>query len=245
MSIHLADATETRFSPSGSASWWDPDTGCTLVVARPCDEPDLWAAYLAGAVRSYRKHGVESALDMDALRTGSDTALFFAAVEQDGRIAAGVRAKGPLRSAQDSHALVEWAGRPGPETVRKMIDDRVPFGILEMKSAWVDDAHPRGRALTNAIARSGFHAMALLDLQFCMATAGTYILQRWKSSGGVVASQIPPTPYPDERYETSMMWWDRRVFTRYAEPEQVTKILRETIALTDRLDDFDDSKLLD
>ncbi len=49
----------------------------------------------------------------------------------------GVRAKGPLESAEDSHALVEWAGHPGQAAVRKMINDRVPFGILEMKAAWV------------------------------------------------------------------------------------------------------------
>jgi hypothetical protein len=28
-----------------------------------------------------------------------------------------------------------------------------------------------------------------------------------------------------------MMWWDRRTFANYAEPEQVSKILRETTAV--------------
>jgi hypothetical protein len=227
----LLEATEFRVARPTSARWWDPDTRCTLVVARPVDEPRLWEDYLAGAVRSYRKHGVERALDMDALLTGSDTALFFAAIDADDQVAGGVRAKGPLLSAEDSHAVVEWEGQPGQAAVRKMINDRVPFGILEMKSAWVADNHPSSRALTKAIARSGFHAMALMDIQFCMATAGDYILDRWKSSGGVVASHIPPTPYPDERYQTAMMWWDRHTYIKHAEPQQVSKILRETEAL--------------
>lgn len=158
--------------------------------------------------------------------------MFFTALDAGGRVVAGVRAKGPLRSPDDSHAVIEWAGRPGLNTVRKMISDRVPFGILEMKSAWVTDDPERNRSLTKVLARSGFHAMALLDIQFCMATAGVYVLDRWRSSGGVVASQIPPTPYPDERYNTKMMWWDRRTFANYAEPEQVSKILQETMALT-------------
>jgi hypothetical protein len=48
----------------------------------------------------------------------------------------------------------------------------------------------------------------------------------------VVAKHIPPTPYPDERYETKMMWWDRRTFANHAAPEQVSKILQETMALS-------------
>lgn len=100
-----------------------------------------------------------------------------------------------------------------------------------MKTAWVADDPNRARSLTKVIARSGFHAMAMMDIQFCMATAGEYILDRWRSSGGVVAAHIPPTPYPDERYKTKMMWWDRRTFTQHAEPEQLAKILRETAML--------------
>ena len=73
--------------------------------------------------------------------------------------------------------------------------------------------------------------MDLLDVQFCMATAAAYALNRWRSSGGVVAA-IPATPYPDERYKTKMMWWNRRDFINHAEPEQVAKILMETAQLT-------------
>ena len=43
---------------------------------------------------------------------------------------------------------------------------------------------------------------------------------------------IPATPYPDERYQTKMMWWNRRDFVNYAEPQQVAKILMETNQLT-------------
>ncbi|WP_099024163.1 hypothetical protein [Mycolicibacterium palauense] len=226
--------TSPEVDMDGSISWWDSDSECTLVVARPSDEPALWAEYLDGAQRSYRRHGVECALDVETVWRAEDTALFFAALDSGGTILAGVRAKGPLRGPDDSHAVVEWAGRPGLREVRKMITDRVPFGILEMKSAWVTDRRERSRSLTKVIARSGFHAMALMDIQFCMATAGAYVLDRWRSSGGVVAEHIPATPYPDERYETRMMWWDRRTFIQHAEAEQVTKILQESMLLRTR-----------
>lgn len=233
-SVHATstDLTTSTLELGDTRSWWDPETECTLVLAEPSAEPELWSDYLHGARRSYHKHGVDCALDFDAVRDGHDTILFFTAVDAAGRILAGVRAKGPLLSADDSHAVVEWAGQPGLPAVRKMITDRVPFGILEMKSAWVTDDRERNRPLTKVLARSGFHAMAVTDFQFCMATAGAYILDRWQSSGGVVAKHIPPTPYPDERYQTKMMWWDRRTFAKYADPEQVSKILQETLALT-------------
>ncbi len=227
MNLQLVEFAEYTLRLESSARWWDPDTGCTLVLSRPRDEPELWSEYLEGALHSYLKHGVETALDLESIRDGTDTVLFFTALDPTGRMVAGVRAKGPLVDADDSHAVVEWAGRPGLPAVRKMIDDRAPFGILEMKSAWVTDDRARAKPLTRAIARSGFHAMALMDIQFCMATAGAYVLDRWRSSGGVVAEHIPPTPYPDDRYETKMMWWDRRTFVNHAEPDQVSTILRE------------------
>ncbi len=73
--------------------------------------------------------------------------------------------------------------------------------------------------------------MALLDVQFCMATAAAYVLERWKSSGGVVAP-IPAAPYPTETYHTKMMWWDRRTFANHGEPDQVAKILAEMSNVT-------------
>lgn len=224
-------ASPAEFRLPESLSWHDSDTDCTLVVSQPSVDRGLWSEYARGAQHSYRKHGVECALDEDALRTGADTIMFLAAMDSDGNMVAGVRAKGPLQSADDSHAVVEWAGQPGQQAVRDMINDRVPFGVLEMKSAWVTNDRDQNRCLTAALARSGFHMMALLDVQFCMATAAAYVLNRWRSSGGVVAS-IPATPYPDERYQTKMMWWNRRDFVKYAEREQVAKILRETAYVT-------------
>ena len=68
--------------------------------------------------------------------------------------------------------------------------------------------------------------MTLLGIQFCMATSAPHVLERWRTSGAVVAP-IPATPYPDERYRTKMMWYDRRAFANHAAPDQIPKILRE------------------
>ena len=215
MAIASLQSTRDRDFPlPRQHSWWDDDAKCTLVMSQPSLDPDLWLEYLDGAERSYRKHGVQGALDVAAICDGHDTAVFWAASTRGSGLSGGC-VPGPLTCPDDSHAVVEWEGQPGLSAVRKMINDRVPFGILEMKSAFVTDDPDRNRGVTRALARSGFHAMAAMDLQFCMATSAPHVLDKWRSSGGVVAS-IPATPYPDARYRTKMMWWDRRTFTRNA-----------------------------
>jgi hypothetical protein len=220
-----------------SPSCWDPYSECTVVFARPAIERDLWRDYVRAACRSYRKHGVEKALDMDALRHGNDTILFAACVDDTGRVVAGLRAKGPYRSADECHAVLEWNGQPGRDAVHKMVTDRLPFGVVEMKTAWVTDDPERSRHLTRAISRTPLHAMNLLDIQFIVATAASYVLKRWLSSGGVLAARIPATPYPDHRYQTKLAWWDRRTFTNHADPTQLSAFFAEQKTMTPRLNE--------
>lgn len=217
-------------------SWFDSDTGCTVVVSTPSADPALWHDFVDGAARSYHRHGIETALDMDSLLDEANTQLFHVAVNDAGAIMGGIRAKGPLESAEESHAIVEWKDGPGQRTVRKMLTDRLPFGVVEMKTAWMTDDPNRSRSLGNTLARTPFSAMALLDAQFVVATAGAHVLSRWRTSGGVVATKVPATPYPDDRYRTKMMWWDRSTFTNDAAPEQVSKIFNEMSILVRQLD---------
>jgi len=107
---------------------------------------------------------------------------------------------------------------------------------MEMKTAWIIDEPGRSRSLTQVLARTPVLAMALLNSQFAVATAGAYVLYRWRTSGGVVASKIPATPYPDDRYRTKMMWWDRSTFANHADPEQVSTMLNELAILSRQLD---------
>lgn len=214
------------FSLGRSFSWPDPDIEGTLVMSQPALDPELWAEYTAGAVRSYSRRGVECALDLEALRTGDDTIMFGAVIDDSGHVAGGYRAIA-LRSADDSHAVQEWTDQPDQQDVRQMIADRVPFGVLEMKSGWVTDAAGRNPLLTSALARSCFYMMVVLDFQYTMCTAATPVLKSWRSSGSVVAP-IAATPYPNEHYRTKMMWWNRRDFVNHAQPGQLGKIVNET-----------------
>ncbi|ORB87496.1 hypothetical protein B1987_13055 [Mycobacterium kansasii] len=210
---------------------WVPDAECQLVVSQPLVDPTLWNEYLQGAFTSYSKHGVECVLDLDSIKDGNDTQLFYAAVNTDGHVVGGARVIGPLQSPDDSHAMIEWAGNPGVHTMRKMINDRLPFGVVEVKTAWADNNSRSSGSITTALARIPSSIMALLEVRFVMATAAAHVLDRWRSSGGLVADNIPPAAYPNHHYQTKMMWWDRSTFARHAEPKQLSKMLVETRAL--------------
>ncbi|WNG95057.1 hypothetical protein [Mycobacterium sp. ITM-2016-00318] len=216
-------------------SWWDPDAECTVAIARPADNEGLWQEYLYCAERSYRRHGIEAAIDIDAIRDSGDTALFWTLLDSAGTVVGGIRAIGPLTSPDQTHAVVEWADHPSLPSVRKMISDRLPFGVVEMKSAWVTDDADRGRGLTASLARTGCHVLAVTGVQFCMATGAQHVLARWRSSGGVVAP-IRSTPYPDERFRTKLMWWDRQTVANHAAASQTAKIIAEMAAIRNRLD---------
>ncbi|SEL12814.1 hypothetical protein [Rhodococcus maanshanensis] len=209
-SISACMTTPEKIQRVESRSVWDPRSQYRFVAACPAGEPELWSTYLEGALGGYRKYGAENALDYERTRDGGSTALFFVAIGGDGCVAGGLRAQGPYQRVEQAHATVEWAGHPGATAVRTMIADRIPFGVVEMKAAWVADGVARRTELTRSLAGIGCCTLEILDVQFLLATAAEHVLQLWASSGGEVARHIPPAPYPDDRYRTRMMWWDRR-----------------------------------
>ena len=213
-------------------------TGCAFVVTDPQSDRELWADYLAGALRGYRKFGVEDALELDAIESGLTTPLFFGALTADGEMVAGVRVQGPYRSAAEVHAVREWDGHPGQAELREMVAARIPDGVLEMKAAWVSDHAPNKGELARAIARAPIVAMSFLGCRYALATAGTDpVIHQWESAGGVIAEQIPTAPYPSAVYHATPIWWDRLRFADTADPVQLVKVLREFVELTGTLVD--------
>ena len=106
--------TEARHfvSLESSPSCWDPDSECTIVFAQPAIERELWEDYVRGACHSYRKHGVEKALDMDALRSGADTILFVACVNDAGRVVGGLRQRARISPPMNATHFLNGAGSP-------------------------------------------------------------------------------------------------------------------------------------
>jgi hypothetical protein len=214
-------------------SYYDPVSRYDFVIARPSEQPELWMAYLGGARTSYRRFGVERVLEYDRTRDGTSTALFFAAVDGDGQVAGGMRAQGPYLRAGQAHALVEWAGRDGAAALHAEISERIPAGVIEMKTGWVRHDAPRRVELTAALARVFVHSMALLNVRHALGTVAAHAVARWQTTGGVVSPRVAPVGYPDGRYLTSPMWWDRETFADLAAAEQLPRLIDESAQLCD------------
>lgn len=207
-----------------------------LVVATPSSDPRLWLDYLDGARNSYASHGVSMALEYDTVVSGDCTSLFYAAVDEDGTVIGGLRAQGPYVDPHQSHALLEWAGQPGLELVTDAIRSRLDEGIVEVKTAWAADG-PTAPIVAGMLARLAIPTFTLLGTRYIMATAADHVLRRWESSGGRVAEHIPASPYPDNRYRTSLMWWDKQTLAADADPKVYAKMLATSQLLTaDRQD---------
>ncbi len=221
---------------SGARSYWDGPSKCRIVVTMPPVSPVLWQEYLDGALANYRKHGVDSVLDYEQVRDGQSTSLFFAAVAADGCVVGGMRAQGPYVSAEQSHAVAEWAGEPGQAEVRKMISDRLPFGVVETKTAWVSDGAEHRRELVDCLSRAPIHAAMLLRARFALGTSAVHTLRLWTATGAVVEESLAPVPYPDDRYRTSMLWWDCETYAQTAERGQLRHIRAEGARLSNEDD---------
>ncbi|WP_253662050.1 hypothetical protein [Williamsia maris] len=208
-------------------SVYDPASGCDLVLGTPRSAPDLWMQYLDGAQSLYAAHGVSAALDYDAVVDGDSTTLFYAAVDRSGVIRGGHRAQGPYLDVRDSHALVEWDGNDGRDELIAAVNSRLGYGVVEMKTAWVDPTADDPSAVSALLARVAVPTMTMTGARFIMATAAEHVLRRWSSSGGRVDKRVPASAYPDERYRTSLMWWDRETMERLAEPAVWQQIREE------------------
>jgi hypothetical protein len=228
----FAPLPSTSEAPNGLvASYQDLRTGCRFVVATPAAQRQLWEAYLLGAQRSYRKHDVESVLEYNEIRDGASTAIFFVALDPCGAVVGGMRLQGPYRETAQAHAIAEWGSCDGASELHREITERLDDGVVEMKTGWVDDLFPGRSALTDAMARMFVHALTLMNVRYVLGTVAKHARRRWMTTGGVVSEDVAPVAYPDERYQTVPMWWDRETFADLADADQLPHIVFEAAQL--------------
>jgi hypothetical protein len=84
------------------------------------------------------------------------------------------------------------------------------------------------------MARFFVHAMTLSGARYAFCTAASHAVPRWQSSGGVVSTDVAPVAYPDDRYLTMLLWWDRANFNQSISGEQGRAMTRESSQLLRR-----------
>jgi hypothetical protein len=108
-----------------------------------------------------------------------------------------------------------------------MIADRLPFGVAEGRTAWVDGDHRMRGSLFRMLVRTAPITLHLLNVRFVLSSGGAHVIEKWSSSGGMVATHIPPAPYPSERYQTKLIWWDRTTITNNIDAKQLSRMNSE------------------
>ncbi|MFE7745468.1 hypothetical protein [Nocardia sp. NPDC057455] len=234
MTVDLIAVVPRNSRGRGVQRYYDAQSECAFFVSEPSGQPELWHRYLDGARDVYRRFGVEQALEYDAVADGASTSLFFAALNADGDMVAGTRIQGPYTDARQAHALVEWAGRAGADDLRRMIADRIPYGVIEAKGAWVARDAAHRAELGAAISRTVLHGARLLGARYGLATVASFTVPRHEACGAMPAERIPAVPYPDERYRTVPLWWDTRGYSAFAEESQrfSTQAEQDALGLT-------------
>ncbi len=228
--IDIADSGFAVTDPGdrgAGARFVDRRTGYVCVIDTPARQPVLWARYLDGVERAYRTWGVEKAFDRRAVENGWSTTIFCAVTDDAGRVVAGHRVQGPYLAAAQSHALLEWNGQPGQHRLVNAIEGRLGDGLVEVKSAFVALEGRDAGHVANLLSRVGLIVMELTGARHMMATAASHVLARWSEGGGRIDQTVPATPYPDKRYATQVMFWDRERMAIDAEPELWPLMLKE------------------
>jgi hypothetical protein len=207
-------------------SYGPPDSLYRIVVSTPTAEPALWQEYLAGAAQTYGAYGLTGVLELDRVREGLSTSLFIVACSPAGDVVAGLRAQGPYSDVDEAHALAEWDRDPGQPLVRAAIEERLPYGVVESKMVWVARGIPDRRELVSCLARAPMHASMILAARYAFGTAGAHALPMWQSTGAVATDGLATVGYPDARYRTHLLWWDR-----WALPDTVPESVRRALDL--------------
>ncbi|MDF2977193.1 MAG: hypothetical protein K0S40_1921 [Actinomycetospora sp.] len=166
-------------------------------------------AGVPGGAQTYGAYGVTGVLELDSVREGHSTSLFLAAFSPAGDVVGGLRAQGPSSDVDEAHALAEWDREPGRSLVRAAIEDRLRYGVVESKTVWVARDIPDRRELVACFARAPMHASMILGARYAFGTAGAQVLPMWTSTGAVATDGVTTVGYPDARYRTHLLWWDR------------------------------------
>ncbi|WP_090478327.1 hypothetical protein [Nakamurella panacisegetis] len=127
--------------------------------------------------------------------------------------------------------MQEWAGREGAAALHAEINARLPGGVIEMKTGWVEDTAAHRRDLTDALARIFVHALRLTGARYALGAVAQHAVRRWQTTGGVNSQGVHPVPYPDDRYLTVPMWWDRDTYAQLAIADQLPRLLDESAQL--------------
>jgi molybdopterin/thiamine biosynthesis adenylyltransferase len=110
--------------------------------------------------------------------------------------------------------------------IHDLIEQEIRLGAVEVKGAWSKGATVVGSRLLTAISRSVTHGLNWLGAEFAIAAVSDTLMPVGTATGGVqVGTQW--VPFPDERYRTIAISWQRGRTYELATPENQRAYRRE------------------
>ena len=200
------------------------------------ERPDLWRLYLNEAEGRYRSRGYEGTLRRRELEEGHGVGLFFIGFTPEGEAVAGVRFHGPLESSHEAALMEEMASSPEIDDYRALIEENLHLGVIEVKGAWSKGEAAVGVRLVAAISRSVTHAMNWLGSERAVAATSDTLVPVGSVAGGRQVGSAW-VPYPDERFRTVCVTWQRAKSQELATPEHRVLLRQEHEQLLREIDD--------
>jgi molybdopterin/thiamine biosynthesis adenylyltransferase len=182
--------------------------------------------YLNEAEGKYRSHGFEGTLRRQELEDGEGVPLFFVGFTPEGEPVVGVRFHGPLEGSHQAFLIEEMAASPEIDDIRALIDKEIRLGALEVKGAWSKGTAVTGVRLVAAISRSVTHAMNWLGAEFAIAAVSDTLVAVGSPAGGRMVGTAW-VPFPDDRYRTVCVSWERSRTYELSTPPNQQALRRE------------------
>ena len=204
----------------------DQESGVRFEGHHPLERPDLWKVYLNEAEGIFRSRGFEGTLRRLELEEGNDVSLFLLGFDPEGNAVAGVRFHGPLEGPHQAAIIDEMASSPEIGVIHDLIDQEIRLGAVEVKGAWSKGAAVVGSRLLTAISRSVTHGLNWLGAEFAIAAVSDTLMPVGTVTGGVQVG-THWVPFPDERYRTIAISWQRGRTYELATPENQQAYRRE------------------
>lgn len=180
-------------------------------LVNPADDPEAVKDVVACQTRTYAEFGSEEAARTITQEEVDEGSVYFVTAQDKltGELVGGVRfylrhpgVKLPVEHLLDEHP--EWDGY---DTLRAEIKRWAARGLAESSGLWVSNRW-RGTGLSIAMFRVAIAAMPLFGVKRSIAFTHQHVIGLWGPLGWTVDEHVCQIPYPDSRYNSSIIWID-------------------------------------
>lgn len=187
------------FSPHPEAG---PAVEVQLIHADHC--PRLWRAYPEGADTRYRDYHIGE-LTEEHRAAGIRTETWCTLASINDQVVGGMRLH---RTAPEALPLFDELAQFDLSALRQRVEERAPEGTVHCGGLWVARAFRGYPNLTADIACSHLALVHMLGARWSLGSTAQHLTDAWASIGYFPDPDLPVYPYPDERYQTQVVWCD-------------------------------------